>query len=290
MKRATEGLSTAEKVGFVVLGIFTAASVFGYWNFVLNPERLPPSPVALRFFSVSFQFFGQLHIVVAAAALGVLLIRRLGWRWWPAPLAVCALSFLSEHVGTGFGFPFGGYAYTGLLGAKLGGRVPALIPVSWFLMALPCWVVAHASTARAGSRAARLALGAAWLTAWDLALDPAMSHLTAYWVWEDAGPYYGMPWINLFGWYATGLALMLAIDVLASRTGLASLPARPLLAYYLLVLALPLGMLLAAGRWLAVTVTLVAVAALGSFSWRLAAARVRTGASRYSTPSPAGAR
>lgn len=290
MRRLTAGLGAPEKVGFAVLAGFSAASLFGYWNFVLHPDRLPDSPLALGFFAVSFQFFGQVHIFVAAAALAVVLVRHLGWRWWPAPVVVCALSFLSEHVGTGFGIPFGGYAYTGLLGAKLGGRVPALIPLSWFLMALPAWVIAHASTAHLDSRGIRLALGAAWLTAWDLALDPAMSHLTAYWVWEDTGPYYGMPWINLVGWYGTGLALMAALDVLASRTGAPSLPASKMAAYYLLVLALPVGMLVAARLWPAVVVTLVAVAGLGLVSWGLSTSRVGAGASPEATPTPGVAR
>jgi hypothetical protein len=68
----------------VLLGGFTAFSVFGYWNFALHPERLPGVGWALDFFTVSFQFFAQLHIVLAALVLGVVLVRQLGWRWWPA--------------------------------------------------------------------------------------------------------------------------------------------------------------------------------------------------------------
>jgi hypothetical protein len=55
--------------------------------------------------------------------------------------------------------------------------------------------------------------GSLILLAWDLALDPAMSYATRYWVWGETGPYYGMPWLNLFGWYVTGLALMGVLDV-----------------------------------------------------------------------------
>ena len=35
----------------VLLGGFTAFSVFGYWNFALHPERLPGVGWALDFFS-----------------------------------------------------------------------------------------------------------------------------------------------------------------------------------------------------------------------------------------------
>ena len=88
-------------------------------------------------------------------------------------------------------------------------------------MALPSWPVARA---RDPDRGLRVAVGALWLTAWDLALDPAMSHLTPYWRWDDRGAYYGMPWTNLLGWYATGLVLMVVLDAMGARLGLDRLP------------------------------------------------------------------
>jgi uncharacterized membrane protein len=56
-----------------------------------------------------------------------------------------------------------------------------------------------------------LALGAWFLTAWDLVLDPAMAHHSLhvqFWVWKEAGPYFGMPIKNLAGWSMTGLLFM----------------------------------------------------------------------------------
>lgn len=277
-------------VAYAVLALFTVASVGGYWNFALHPQRLPTSPGALWFFSISFRFFAQLHIALAAVALAVVLVRTLGWRWWPALLGVYAVSFLSEHVGTGYGVPFGGYAYTSLLGAKLGGRVPALIPLSWFLMALPAWVFARAATSRRGGLLPRLGLGALWLTVWDLALDPAMSHLTTYWRWEDSGPYYGMPWINLLGWYVTGLALMGVLEAVSDRVALERLPIAPMAWYYGLVMALPLGMLLAAGAFLAVAVSLGGILAAGTLSVVVARRQGALAPSRGDEPTPVGAR
>lgn len=239
---------------------FTALAVLGYWNFALHPERLAGNDLAIRFYTVSFTFFAQVHILLSALALGVVLVGRLGTRWIAALAAVYAVSFLAEHMGTGYGVPFGGYGYTGLLGLKLGGRVPALIPLSWFLMALPSWVVAR--RALPGGVAGRVALGATFLVVWDLALDPAMSFLTPYWVWEDSGPYYGMPWVNLVGWFVTGAAIMSVLEALTPRLGLDTLPARWMAAYYLTVLLMPLGMLLAAGHLLSVGVTTLGVLVL----------------------------
>jgi putative membrane protein len=118
-------------------------------------------------------------------------------------------------------------------------------------------------------------LGAYLLTAWDLALDPAMSYLTPYWVWEDSGPFYGMPWVNLAGWMGTGIVLMAILEALGSRRWGTRLPLSWLTAYYAVVLLMPLGMVLAAGLWWSV---LAVAAALGA-AWGVKAA---TGSRRAS--------
>lgn len=251
------GSRPGEIAGLVGLVAFTVVSTLGYGYFALHPENLPPSGSALRFYNISFQFFAQLHIVISFVALAIVLVRRTGARWLPAMIAVYGLSFTSEHIGTGHGIPFGGYEYTGLLGARLGPRVPLLIPLSWFLMALPSWVMAR--SAFPGRVALRVVLGALGLVLWDLALDPAMSALTPYWRWEETGPYYGMPWMNLVGWFVTGLVLMIAIEWLGGDRLGSALPVSWMAAYYAVVTALPLGMLGAAGEWLAIVVTLTAM-------------------------------
>jgi len=239
-----------------ILLAFTLMAVTGYGVFGLHPERLV-TPSAARFYGISFQFFAQIHILLAALALGWVLVGRLRARWLPAFAAVAVVSFLSEHIGTGYGIPFGAYGYTGLLGMRVGPRVPVLIPVSWFLMSLPSWVVAQ--RALPGNRVRRIGLAALFLVAWDLALDPAMSFLTPYWRWADVGPYYGMPWVNLLGWYVTGLVIMSILDAVGVRLGLSTLPVRWMLAYYGLVLLMPLGMVAAAGLWPAVLTSLAGV-------------------------------
>lgn len=251
----------AERWGLFALLLFTAMAVGGYWNFALHPERLPTTPFAVQFFAVSFQLFARVHIVVSAVALAVVLAGRMRASWIPALLAVYAVSFTAEHVGTGYGIPFGGYSYTGLLGAKLGGRVPALIPLSWFLMAFPAWIITRAAFPT--SRLRRIVVASLMLVAWDLALDPAMSWLTPYWIWSETGPYYGMPWENLLGWFVTGAVIMVALEALAPRMRLAGLPVGWMAAYYLSVLLMPLGMLAAAGHWLAVGVTAAGVGVCG---------------------------
>ena len=262
MKPVAPPVHRAEVAGLVFLFAFTLVAVVGYGIFGLNPARLPSDGLSRRLYNVSFQLFAQAQILIALAILLIPLARRCGWRILAPFAAVYAVSFLSEHIGTGYGIPFGGYEYTGLLGARVGPRVPALIPVSWFLMAVPSWVMARAALGAGARRTSRVLAGAAWLVAWDLALDPAMSALTPYWRWAESGPYYGMPWMNLVGWYLTGIVLLGVLDGLADWSRLHALPVRWMAGFYGAMVLMPLGMLAAAGSWLAVVVTVVALAVL----------------------------
>ncbi|MEJ2540618.1 MAG: carotenoid biosynthesis protein [Gemmatimonadota bacterium] len=240
---------------------FTVLAILGFWNFGLNPGRLPAVDWAVRIYQISFPWFARAHILISAAVLFFVLTRHARFRWVPAMLAVYLLSFTSEHVGTGYGIPFSGYEYTGLLGARLLSRVPLVIPLSWFLMSAPAWILARHTFPESRQWLARILQATFLLVLWDLALDPAMSHLTPYWLWENTGAFYGMPWVNLVGWAATGLVLMLTLEALDRRLDWAgTLSWRWALAYYLIVLLMPLGMVTVAGLWWATAATLGALA------------------------------
>ena len=254
---------TAMGVERLALGFFLAFTLFailGYCNFGLNPERLPATDWAVGIYQISFPWFARAHILISGAVLLFVMTRHSGLRWVPALLAVYGLSFTAEHVGTGYGIPFSGYEYTGLLGARLGGRVPLVIPLSWFLMSAPAWVLARQTFPDRNQALPRILQATFLLVLWDLALDPAMSFLTPYWLWETSGSFYGMPWVNLVGWAATGLVLMAALEWLDRRLDWAgTLPWRWALAYYVVVLLMPLGMITVAGLWWATAATLAAL-------------------------------
>lgn len=252
------------RAGWTATGIFllfTALSVAGYATFALHPQMLPDGELARSIYAVSFRSFAQLQIVLAFLAVALTLVGVAGIRWIPTLLLVAGVSFLAEHVGTAVGFPFGGYRYTGLLGPRLGERVPALIPLSWFVMAIPAYGLAGRAFRGPDRRRMRIGVAVALLVAWDLALDPAMSFLTAYWIWESPGPYYGMPWINLLGWTVTGLAIMALMETTGAHRWTREISTEWHGIFYAGVLAMPLGMVVAAGAWDAVVVTLAGVGA-----------------------------
>lgn len=259
-------MERSDRVGLVVLAAFTALAVAGWALFGTRPDRLASLPAWLSgFYGVAFRFFAQGHVWLSATVLGVYLTRRAGSSWVAPLIAVYALSLTSELLGTGLGVPFGAYAYSELLGPRWLNRVPWVIPLSWFLMSLPSYAIAR--LAHPDRVVARVALASVILLSWDLALDPAMSHATRYWVWEDTGPYYGMPWLNLFGWYVTGVVLMTALASLRVDVWLDRLSTRWLAVYYALNLALPLGMCLVAGLGVAVIATLCALTVAGVWVW-----------------------
>ena len=240
-----------------LLFMVSALSLLGFAVFGLHPERLAAAPSAARIYGWMLSWAPRAQILVAFAALALLLVRRTSARWLPAFAAVYLLSLLSELAGTTVGLPFGPYRYTDGLGVKWLGHVPVLIPLSWFFMALPSYAIARWRFPR--NVAARVVAGSLVLLSWDLALDPAMSLVTSYWVWAVDGPYYGMPVLNLVGWYVTGLALMTALSALRADRWIASLPFGWLVAFYGANLLLPLGMSAAAGLWGAVAATTAAM-------------------------------
>ena len=264
-------LNRTERASLAALYIFTLAAVLGYGVFALHPERLPATDFARSFFASSFALSARVHILLSTLVLALAFFRRAGARWLVALLTVFVLSFLAEHTGTGTGFPFSGYRYTSLLGPRIGERVPWLIPASWFLMAAPSWILARRTFPT--RLVPRVLFASYLLMLWDVALDPAMSHLVTYWIWETPGPYYGMPWLNFAGWYGTGLVLMAALEFLDRRLDWAGdVPVRWALLYHVAIVLMPLGMLLAAGAWGAVAAT-IAGAALALVVHLLASSR-----------------
>lgn len=123
--------------------------------------------------------------------------------------APAVVGFAAELTGVGTGRPFGEYAYSQQLGARVRG-VPLLAAAAWAIMGRPAWVAAGWCTARPSRR---VPLAAAALTAWDVYLDPRMA-AEGYWRWARGGRYEGIPLSNFAGWFATGLAAFTATALL----------------------------------------------------------------------------
>jgi uncharacterized membrane protein len=281
--RARSWVRGPEGWGLGALLVFTLVALAGYGIFGMNPQLIPAG--LLGFWQVSYAFFARVHIVLGAVVLAMALVPHAGMRWVPALVVVYLLSLGAEYVGTGYGLPFGAYEYTALLGAQFGGRVPWVIPLSWFLMVVPSWILARRTFPGSDlrGRLSRILFAAALLTLWDLALDPAMSYQAPYyWTWGDTGPYYGMPWINLAGWMLTGVVLMAVLELLGAERWSRDVPIGWALGYYAVTVLMPFGMLVLEGLWIGVAATLAG----GLAAWAVHRAFRESGAPVAAAPAP----
>jgi putative membrane protein len=238
-------------------------SVFGYKFFTLNPEFLSKFDWAMELYPYAYKVSAQAQILLGFCATVLLLVGQAKGRWVGAFLGIYGISLFSEFSGTSWGLPFGHYEYTDLLGFKIMGKVPWLIPTSWFFMGfasyrLALFMLGPAAESRLTSAVImRSVLATAILVLWDVTLDPAMSHTTPFWVWEQPGSYYGMPAVNILGWALTGVLIMLVIEFSFGPRAMQRLSLPFFAALYGTNLILPLGLLAVVGAWPPIFMTIV---------------------------------
>jgi putative membrane protein len=212
---------------FLLIG-HIGAMAFGLAGLLLvlpHPEwimSLPPQGQTL--FQWSMAGGGVVYIILGTAAVAIYAYRTLGlWQWLTFMIPAIVISLTSELLGTSTGFPFGHYGYLSGLGYKIAGLVPFTIPLSWFYLGLVSYLLARAGLeSRVGTNQSlswwrhlgAIAIGAVLLTSWDFVLDPAMSQASVpFWLWEQPGAFFGMPYQNFAGWLGTG-AIFMAIAAL----------------------------------------------------------------------------
>jgi uncharacterized membrane protein len=227
-------------IACVLLAVFTYDAVVRL--LLSGVVALPSVPGGLKMLTAVLALFSLFHAWYS-----------LGGRLTLAFFALSAtISWVFEQVGVTTGLVFGAYRYTDYLGAKLG-DVPLLIPLAWFMMIYPSYVIAGLAVARrpTGTPPGVVALvrlaavSAVVMTAWDLVVDPILSGPDARaWIWENGGPYFGIPIQNYFGWLLTTFTVYLAYRALEQRV--APAPAGPVTASVAALAVAAYGAMLAA--------------------------------------------
>ncbi|MGQ0538188.1 MAG: carotenoid biosynthesis protein, partial [Gemmatimonadaceae bacterium] len=250
--------------GHALLIAFSTAAMLTVLN---TPQgswlQSEPGATVMR---IAWRYSGQSYVVLGALAGVLHAAWAFGWRR-ALGLSGCAaaLALGAELVGTSTGFPFGPYEYTELLGYRVLGLVPYAIPISWFYMIYSGLVMGtRFLPARDDSRTKWIwaAAAACMLTAWDVAMDPAMV-ATGHWVWREPGAFYGMPLSNWIGWLAVGALIARAMITVvppsefAARTSGARLP----VALYALNGVMPVAICMRDGLWGAAALGSAAMAA-----------------------------
>ena len=190
--------------------------LFGLLSAVPNVAQFANNPYAIAFYRWAIQNTGAVDIVTGTLAMISFGIANVGVRRTLVFFSSAVIiSAAAELTGTKTGWPFGGYEYTGFLGARIADRVPYTVPLSWFYMGFASLFLASKIVQSMHLRKSTvwsIFLGAWLLMAWDLVLDPAMASdrmsVMHFWIWKEHGPYYGMPLRNLLGWFGTGLTFI----------------------------------------------------------------------------------
>ncbi|WP_439566403.1 gamma-carotene 1'-hydroxylase CruF, partial [Gloeocapsopsis crepidinum] len=221
---------------------------------------------------------GVTDILLGLVAVSIFAYRTVGVRLTLAfMLPAIFISLASELLGTGTGFPFGDYSYLSGLGYKIAGLVPFTIPLSWFYMGFSSYLIANVALNTAKSSWLRqlgaVLLGAMLFTAWDFALEPAMSQTTfPFWYWAEPGAFFGTPYRNYLGWYGTS-ALFMSVAALLWKNPPLNLNRSQLvvpLIVYLSNVAFAAAISLASGFWIPVAIGLILGVIPVIFLWWMA--------------------
>lgn len=189
---------------FALLAYFIVSNIAHHWVLLPAPGNIG--------FVLAFTAFSLLHAGLMLGGRRLVLFFGL----------TVLISFIMEEVGVRTGWVFGRYHYSDMLGTKLG-HVPVLIPLGWFMMIYPSWVVGRALLRGSDTRgpvgmiAVALA-GALAMTGWDMVMDPPMI-AGGNWIWEQGGPYFGVPLHNYFGWMLNLTVIYLAFGLAGRAIG-----------------------------------------------------------------------
>lgn len=225
-------------------------------------------------YRIAWKVSGPTYVVAGFLAAIAHALSRLGMR--PRVLSmfvtVSLLALGSELLGTYTGFPFGGYAYTEMLGHRILGLVPFPIPISWTCILYSSLAICGRLLPARDDLATRLrwaAVGALTLTAWDVAMDPAMVK-TFHWVWLEPGAFYGMPYSNWLGWLATGFVLSWVMLRFVPPTAFAARvsPSRLPLVLYALNGIMPVAICLRHGMYWAAGLGILAMGLPLALAWK----------------------
>lgn len=149
-------------------------------------------------FTASFCFASAMELLGARAAVKFAAIAlTIGWGM--------------EQVGTLYGFPFGRYVYTDVLGPRIG-EVPFVVPLMWFAFVYMAYVMSNLIIWQRPNHADRNWVDVAFscclvgmiVTVYDLVADPYMVHYAKAWVMLGGGSYFGETAQGFFGWMLAG--------------------------------------------------------------------------------------
>jgi uncharacterized membrane protein len=145
-----------------------------------------------------------------------------------AALAV-SIGWFAEQMGSSYGWFFGSYTYTDVLGPALG-NVPLVIPMMWFALCFIGYVLANLILYKQpvddgitlGRIAGTALIAAMIVTAFDLGADPYFVFVLKAWIMtKKDGGWFGETLQGFVGWVFIALVILLLFRLWVRRAALA---------------------------------------------------------------------
>jgi len=206
----------------------------------LPPDLLVSAALALVLAAWTFHFYSLVSVALVAASLvlaatsfwscSALFGKRCAWIF----LVIAALlGWFAEEMGSTRGWFFGSYAYTDVLGPRIG-SVPVVIPLMWFGLCHVCFVLAslllwrRPAPATSGWKSIALAslMTAMVITAFDLGADPYFVYVLKAWIMaEKDGDWFGETVRGFEGWMLVSFVIVTLFQAIAKPKLASPLPA-----------------------------------------------------------------
>ena len=179
--------------------LWAITAIFAIFNIVTAVMPTPLSPGAVGIINTLLLVaFALLHGALQYGGKGIAIF-----------LVVClVVSNVFENCSILTGFPFGHYYYTDVLGPKLF-LVPVAIGGAYFGAGYLSWTVSQVLLGRTKGAIDTFArwtlpvVASFLMTSWDFTLDPSASTVDHYWIWQNGGGFFGVPFQNYMGWLLT---------------------------------------------------------------------------------------
>ncbi|MBN8234234.1 carotenoid biosynthesis protein [Halobacillus kuroshimensis] len=152
------------------------------------------------------EWANSVFLIAAGIVAGLYFIHMYGKRTGILySLFIIAASIYVEHLGVAYNFLFGTYDYTQDFGIKIA-DTPVTIGFAWLLIIGCSHEIARVISSGLPSFTRFLTFlltGALCAVTIDLILDPVSYKVKEYWIWQEPGLYYDIPFSNFTGWFVT---------------------------------------------------------------------------------------
>ncbi|ASF39215.1 hypothetical protein CEH05_08810 [Halobacillus halophilus] len=118
-------------------------------------------------------------------------------------LFIIVVSIYVEHLGVAYNFLFGSYDYNQNFGLKIF-DTPVTIGFAWMLIIGCSHELARGITEKWSGFFRLISFvitGGLLAVTMDLILDPVSYKVKEYWIWQEPGVYYDIPFSNFMGWF-----------------------------------------------------------------------------------------